>query len=48
MIKWILGFIAGVLVAGLVLDASAQVIVVNPDGSIKETIILPLPPPIWR
>jgi hypothetical protein len=48
MTKWILAFIAMVLILGLALDVFAQVIVMNPDGSIKEIIVLPLPPPTWR
>jgi hypothetical protein len=50
MIKWILAFMFTVLVLGLALDVFAQgsIVVLDPSGTIKEIIILPPPPPVWR
>ena len=50
MIKWILGFILVIVLAGFVLDSFAQgsIVVLDPSGTIKEIIILPPPPPTWR
>lgn len=45
MIKWILGFILMVFILGLALDVFAQVIVLSPDGTVRDIIIMPLPAP---
>lgn len=48
MIKWLLGFFFIVFILGLALDVFGQVIVLSPDGTVKEIIIVPPPPPVWR
>jgi hypothetical protein len=45
MIKWVLAFIFMVLVLGLALDVFAQVIVLSPDGTVKDIVIMPMPTP---
>lgn len=45
MIKWILAFIFTVLLVGFMLDTFAQVIVLSPDGTVRDIIIMPPPPP---
>ena len=39
-----LGFALAVVLVGFVLDAYSQVIVLSPDGTVKDIIIMPLPP----
>ena len=50
MIKWTIGFFLMVFILGLALDVFAQgsIVVLSPDGTVKEIIILPPPPPVWR
>jgi len=45
MIKWILSFFFIVFILGLALDVFSQVIVLSPDGTIRDIIIMPMPVP---
>jgi hypothetical protein len=45
MIKWILWFVVALFIVGFMLDSFAQVIVLSPDGTVKDIIIMPLPAP---
>jgi hypothetical protein len=45
MIKWLLGFFFIVFILGLALDVFSQVIVLSPDGTVKDIVIMPTPAP---
>ena len=47
MIKWMIGFALAIILIGFMLDAYSQIIVLDPNtgGSVKDIILMPLPPP---